>query len=99
MGAAMTEPLDHDLETFVSQLRERLRVGAETYGNSSFERPIAELIDEVTQRIQGGQPVDHADPQHQPARRRRGRHGSSERRASTTRSPRTAEKYSGQSLS
>lgn len=47
MGAAMTEPLDHDLETFVSQLRERLRVGAETYGNRSFERPIAELIDEV----------------------------------------------------
>lgn len=40
-------PLDRELDEFVGQLRERLRLGAATYGNRSFERPIVELIHEV----------------------------------------------------
>ena len=38
--------LDADFATFAWRLRARLEAGAKTYGNVSFERPIAELIDE-----------------------------------------------------
>ncbi|MEO6594324.1 MAG: hypothetical protein ABIP94_06190 [Planctomycetota bacterium] len=36
-----------DFERFVQRLLARLEVGARTYGSTSFERPIAELIGEV----------------------------------------------------
>ena len=42
----MTPP-DADLAKFVADLRARLIAGARTYGNASFERPIAELVDEA----------------------------------------------------
>jgi len=38
---------DHDIERFVERLRARLAVGARIYGNTSFDRPEADLIDEV----------------------------------------------------
>ena len=42
-----TTSLDGELEQFIACLRRRLEAGSRTYGNRSFERPIAELIDEV----------------------------------------------------
>jgi len=47
MGTAMNGSLDADLAKFIAHLRARLEVGAKTYGSTSFERPIAELVDEV----------------------------------------------------
>jgi hypothetical protein len=38
---------DHDIERFVERLRARLAVGARFYGNTSFDWPEADLIDEV----------------------------------------------------
>jgi len=43
---------DADVERFVARLRARLAVGAVEYGNSSFTRPAAELVDEVQQEIE-----------------------------------------------
>ncbi len=41
-----------DLDRFVERLRARLEAGATTYGASSFERPAAELLDEVQQELE-----------------------------------------------
>ena len=43
---------DADVERFVARLRARLAVGAIEYGNASFTRPAAELLDEVQQEIE-----------------------------------------------
>ena len=45
-------PLDHHLDRFVDRLRARLEAGAATYGNTSFTRPAAELVDEVQQELE-----------------------------------------------
>ncbi len=42
---------DDDITAFVEQLRARLRVGAQDYGNTSFERPIAEIVGEIEQEL------------------------------------------------
>lgn len=42
------DTLDTDLTRFVERLRGRLETGACTYGDASFERPLTELIDEIT---------------------------------------------------
>jgi hypothetical protein len=42
---------EDDITTFVTLLRERLRVGAQQYGDSSFERPLVEVIGEVEQEL------------------------------------------------
>jgi hypothetical protein len=44
--------LDTDLDRFVARLRKRLIKGAETYGDSSFARPAAELVDEIQQELE-----------------------------------------------
>ena len=44
--------LDGALDRFVSRLRARLEAGAATYGDASFERPAAELVDEVQQEAE-----------------------------------------------
>lgn len=44
--------LDADLDRFVARLRQRLIRGAETYGDTSFKRPAAELVDEVQQELE-----------------------------------------------
>jgi hypothetical protein len=44
--------LDADLDRFVARLRQRLVAGAETYGDTSFTRPAAELVDEVQQELE-----------------------------------------------
>lgn len=45
-------PLDADLDRFVQRLRARLEAGAATYGDASFARPAAELVDEVQQELE-----------------------------------------------
>ena len=45
-------PLDADLDRFVARLRQRLVRGTATYGDTSFTRPGAELVDEVMQEIE-----------------------------------------------
>jgi len=44
--------LDADLDRFVARLRARLDAGAKTYGDSSFARPAAELVEEIQQEIE-----------------------------------------------
>jgi len=44
--------LDHALARFVTRLRARLNAGSIQYGNASFERPAAELVDEVMEEIE-----------------------------------------------
>ncbi len=44
--------LDSHLDRFVERLRARLVAGAATYGNTSFTRPAAELVDEVQQELE-----------------------------------------------
>ncbi len=45
-------PLDADLARFMDRLGARLMRGAEVYGNASFERPAAELVDEIQQELE-----------------------------------------------
>jgi hypothetical protein len=45
-------PLDADLDRFVQRLRARLIAGAATYGDRSFTRPAAELVEEVQQELE-----------------------------------------------
>ena len=45
-------PLDADLDRFVARLRTRLEAGAATYGDRSFTRPAAELVDEIQQELE-----------------------------------------------
>jgi hypothetical protein len=44
--------LDVALDRFVARLRARLVAGAATYGDASFTRPAAELLDEVQQELE-----------------------------------------------
>jgi hypothetical protein len=44
--------LDGDLDRFVARVRQRLDAGAKTYGDVSFTRPAAELVDEVMQELE-----------------------------------------------
>ena len=44
--------IDCDLDRFVGQLRARLEAGARAYGNTSFERPIAEVIGEAMEEAE-----------------------------------------------
>jgi hypothetical protein len=44
--------LDRDVARFVARLRARLATGATTYGDVSFSRPAAELVDEVQQELE-----------------------------------------------
>ena len=44
--------LDADLNRFVARLRARLVAGAATYGNTSFDRPAVELVDEIQQELE-----------------------------------------------
>jgi len=43
---------DADVDRFVSRLRDRLVAGAAKYGDASFHRPAAELIDEIQQETE-----------------------------------------------
>lgn len=45
-------PLDADLDRFVQRLRARLEAGAANYGDASFTRPAAELVDEIQQEVE-----------------------------------------------
>jgi hypothetical protein len=42
---------DDDIAAFVSELRARLAVGAVQYGDSSFRRPLVEVIGEIEQEL------------------------------------------------
>jgi hypothetical protein len=42
---------DDDINAFVAELRMRLAAGAKQYGNRSFERPSAEVINEIEQEL------------------------------------------------
>jgi len=44
--------IDTHLDRFVARLRPRLAAGAATYGDVSFRRPAAELLDEVQQELE-----------------------------------------------
>lgn len=44
--------LDAALDRFVTRLRARLVAGAATYGDASFKRPAAELVEEVMQELE-----------------------------------------------
>lgn len=44
--------IDADLDRFVARVRARLEVGATIYGDSTFLRPTAELVDELMQEVQ-----------------------------------------------
>ena len=44
--------LDAHLDRFVTRLRTRLEAGAATYGDRSFTRPAAELVDEIQQELE-----------------------------------------------
>lgn len=44
--------LDADLDRFVARLRTRLVSGAATYGDRSFTRPTADLLDEIQQDLE-----------------------------------------------
>ncbi len=43
--------LEPTFELFVQQLRARLEKGAREYGDSSFDRPTAELFDEIEEEL------------------------------------------------
>ena len=43
---------DDGLDCFVGRLRARLKAGAKTYGNTSFTRSAADLVDEIQQEIE-----------------------------------------------
>ena len=47
----MSRSLDADLARFVGRLRVSLEAGAKTYGNASFTRRAAGLVDEVQQEL------------------------------------------------
>lgn len=51
-AAERRRSLDADLARFVARLRARLEAGARTYGDISFTRPAAELVDEIQQEIE-----------------------------------------------
>ena len=42
----------HALDRFTARLRARLEAGAREYGDTSFSRPAAELIDEIQQELE-----------------------------------------------
>jgi len=44
--------LDYALDRFTTRLRARLDAGAREYGSTTFERPAAELIDEIQQELE-----------------------------------------------
>ena len=44
--------IDATLDRFVARLRARLVAGAATYGEASFQRPAAELVEEVQQELE-----------------------------------------------
>lgn len=44
--------LDAALDRFTARLRARLAAGAATYGDHSFTRPAAELVDEIQQELE-----------------------------------------------
>jgi hypothetical protein len=44
--------IDADLARFVERLRVRLEAGARTYGDTSFQRPAVELVDEIQQELE-----------------------------------------------
>ena len=48
----MAPQLDAALDRFVARLRARLAAGAATYGDRSFTRPAAELVDELQQKLE-----------------------------------------------
>jgi len=43
---------DPALDRFTTRLRARLDAGAREYGDASFQRPAAELIDEIQQELE-----------------------------------------------
>lgn len=43
--------LETDWPDFVTSLSARLRVGAKTYGDKSFTRPLSELLEEIEQEL------------------------------------------------
>lgn len=43
---------EQDIVRFVDRLSIRLAAGAVTYGNTSFTRPAADLVDEVMQELE-----------------------------------------------
>lgn len=43
---------DADIDRFVGRLRARLAAGAVTYGDTSFTRPAAELVNEIQQELE-----------------------------------------------
>ena len=43
---------DDQFRRFSERLRNRLEAGARTYGNSSFERPVADLIGEAMEEAE-----------------------------------------------
>lgn len=45
-------PLEAPLGRFVQRLRTRLEAGAATYGDRSFTRPAADLVDEIQQELE-----------------------------------------------
>ena len=45
-------PLDAHLDRFVTRLRARLAAGAREYGDRSFTRPAADLVDELQQEVE-----------------------------------------------
>jgi len=49
---ARSTDIDPALDRFVTRLRARLNAGSIEYGNASFERPAAELIDEIQQELE-----------------------------------------------
>ena len=44
--------LDLAVDRFVARLRARLAAGTATYGDRSFTRPAAELVDEIQQELE-----------------------------------------------
>ncbi len=45
------EGLDERANVFFARIRARLHKGKEEYGDASFDRPVAELLDEIEQEI------------------------------------------------
>ena len=43
---------DADIDRFVGRLRDRIIAGAATYADTSFQRPAADLVDEVQQELE-----------------------------------------------
>lgn len=42
---------EHDITAFVALLRARLKVGAQQYGDRSFQRPLVEVLGEIEQEL------------------------------------------------